>query len=104
MLLTTKYVDGLPLRRFEKVFARHGVDIPRQTLVRWVIQYCEHFQPLLNLMRDRLLESPYILLNSVTDFIGAPLSECSTSGSCKRCSPITLCCSSAAAFSPLSAS
>ncbi|WP_339421401.1 IS66 family transposase, partial [Pseudomonas sp. RL_105y_Pfl1_103] len=39
---------------------RHGVDIPRQTLARWVIQCCEHFQPLLNLMRDRLLESPVI--------------------------------------------
>ena len=60
MLLTAKYVDGLPLHRFEKVLARHGVDIPRQTLARWVIQCCEHFQPLLNLMRDRLLESPIV--------------------------------------------
>jgi len=60
MLLTTKYVDGLPLYRFEKVLGRHGVDIPRQTLARWVIQCCEHFQPLLNLMRERLLESPVI--------------------------------------------
>lgn len=32
ILLTTKYVDGLPLHRFEKVLGRHGVDIPRQTL------------------------------------------------------------------------
>ncbi|WP_163006501.1 IS66 family transposase, partial [Pseudomonas viridiflava] len=38
MLLTTKYVDGLPLHRFEKVLGRHGIDIPRQTLARWVIQ------------------------------------------------------------------
>lgn len=28
MLLTTKYVDGLPLHRFERVLGRHGVDIP----------------------------------------------------------------------------
>ena len=34
MLLTTKYVDGLPLHRFEKVLSRHGIDIPRQTLAR----------------------------------------------------------------------
>ena len=60
MLLTTKYVDGLPLHRFETVLSRHGIDIPRQTLARWVIQCSEHFQPLLNLMRDRLLESPVI--------------------------------------------
>ncbi|CAI8744509.1 transposase [Pseudomonas chlororaphis] len=60
MLLTTKYVDGLPLHRFETVLSRHGIEIPRQTLARWVIQCSEHFQPLLNLMRDRLLESPVI--------------------------------------------
>jgi transposase len=60
MLLTTKYVDGLPLHRFETVLSRHGIDIPRQTLARWIIQCGEHLQPLLNLMRDRLLESPVI--------------------------------------------
>lgn len=38
MLLTTKYVDGLPLHRFEKVLLRHVIDIPRQILARWVIQ------------------------------------------------------------------
>lgn len=57
MLLTTKYVDGLPLHRFEKVLGRHGLDIPRQTLARWVIQCGEQLQPLLNLLRDHLLES-----------------------------------------------
>ncbi len=60
MLLTTKYVDGLPLHRFEKVLGRHGIDIPRQTLARWVIQCGEQLQPLLNLLRDRLLDSPVI--------------------------------------------
>lgn len=60
MLLTIKYVDGLPLHRFEKVLGRHGVDIPRQTLARWVIQCAAHFQPLLNLMRDSLLSSRVI--------------------------------------------
>lgn len=60
MLLTTKYVDGLPLHRFEKVLGHHGIDIPRQTLARWVIQCCDHFQPLLNLMRDNLLSGPVI--------------------------------------------
>ncbi|WP_122860483.1 IS66 family transposase, partial [Pseudomonas viridiflava] len=60
MLLTTKYVDGLPLHRFEKVLGRHGIDIPRQTLARWAIQCGDHFQPLLNLMRDSLLASRVI--------------------------------------------
>jgi transposase len=60
MLLTTKYVDGLPLYRFEKVLARHGIDLSRQTLARWVIQCGEHLQPLLNLLREHLLASPVI--------------------------------------------
>jgi len=34
MLLTTKYMDGLQLHRFQKVLGRHGIDIPRQTLAR----------------------------------------------------------------------
>ncbi|KPX04577.1 IS66 family transposase zinc-finger binding domain-containing protein [Pseudomonas syringae] len=38
MLLTTKYVDDLPLNRFETVLSRHGIEIPRQTLARRVIQ------------------------------------------------------------------
>lgn len=58
MLLTTKYGDDLPLHRFETVLARHGIDIPPQTLARWIIQCGEHLQPLLNLMRDRLLGRP----------------------------------------------
>lgn len=60
MLLTTKYVDGLPLHRFETMLSRHGIDIPRQTLARWIIRRGEHLQSLLNLMHDRLLESPVI--------------------------------------------
>ncbi|SEE43350.1 IS66 family transposase [Pseudomonas anguilliseptica] len=60
MLLTSKYADGIPLYRFEKMLSRHGIDIPRQTLARWVIQCGELLQPLLNLMRDRLLDSPVI--------------------------------------------
>lgn len=50
----------MPLNRFEKVLGRHDIDSPRQTLARWVIQCSEHFQPLLNLMRDSLLCSRVI--------------------------------------------
>ena len=60
MLLTTKYVDGLPLARFEKVLARHDVTVPRQTLARWVIGASGALQPLHNLMRDCLFDAPFI--------------------------------------------
>jgi transposase len=60
MLITTKYVDGLPLTRFERVLERHGAPVPRQTLARWVIGTAKLLQPLHNLARDRLLEGPVI--------------------------------------------
>ena len=60
MLLTTKYVDGLPLARFEYVLARHGVLVPRHTLARWVIAVAAALQPLANLVRDTLLDSAVI--------------------------------------------
>jgi transposase len=60
MLLTTKYVDGLPLARFEYVLGRAGVRVPRQTLARWVIACARALQPLVNLLRDTLLEHDLI--------------------------------------------
>ena len=56
MLLAVKFVDGLPLARFENVLARHGAPVPRQTLARWVIGSAGVPQPLHNLMRDVLLD------------------------------------------------
>ena len=60
MLLVVKFIDGLPLARFEYVLARHGVTVPRQTLARWVIGAAGVLQPLLNLMRDALLEGAFL--------------------------------------------
>ena len=56
MLLTVKFVDGLPLTRFGKVLGRHGVPVPVQTLARWVIGSSNLLQSLHNVMRDTLLE------------------------------------------------
>ena len=63
MLLTVKFVDGLPLTRFGKVLDRHGVPVPIQTLARWVIGTAQVLQPLFNLMRDALLDGALIHLD-----------------------------------------
>ena len=60
MLLIVKYIDGLPLARFEHVLNRHGVKVPRQTLARWVIGAAALLQPLHNLMRDTLFDGPFM--------------------------------------------
>jgi transposase len=63
MLLAVKFVDGLPLARFEHVLSRHDVVVPRQTLARWVIGCSQLLQPLHNLMRDILLDGPLIYMD-----------------------------------------
>ena len=60
MLLVVKFIDGLPLARFEYVLDRHGMPVPRQTLARWVIGAASLLQPLHNLMRDVLLDSAFL--------------------------------------------
>ncbi|MEO7953000.1 MAG: IS66 family transposase [Polaromonas sp.] len=60
MLIAVKFVDGMPLARFEHVLERHGVPVPRQTLARWVIGCSHLLQPLHNLMRDILLDDSLI--------------------------------------------
>ena len=60
MLLIVKFIDGLPLARFESVLGRHGVSVPRQTLARWVIGAGQLLQPLHNLMRDTLFDGPFM--------------------------------------------
>ena len=66
MLLTTKYVDSMPLARFSNALTRCGVNAPRQTLARWVIGAAQALQPIHNLLRDHLLDSPVIHMDETT--------------------------------------
>jgi transposase len=43
---TSKYVDGLPLYRQEKIFARLGVDLSRGTLASWMVKMGALVEPL----------------------------------------------------------
>lgn len=73
MLLAVKFIDGLPLARFEYVLARHGMSVPRQTLARWVIGASRLLQPLHNLMRDSVLDGALILMDeTVVQVLGEP--------------------------------
>jgi transposase len=62
-LVTSKYVDALPLYRLEGICARHGVDLPRATQAAWVITLGDRVQPLINLMDERLRSSGYIRID-----------------------------------------
>jgi len=57
---TCKYVDALPLYRQEQILQRYGIDLPRATLAHWMVKLGVLVQPLINLMRDDLLESGFV--------------------------------------------
>lgn len=60
-VMTKKYVDGLPLARQEKIWAREGVELSRATLANWVIQCTQSWlKPLYRHMKQQLLEQSVI--------------------------------------------
>ena len=54
-ITVSKYQDALPLYRQETILKRIGVKLPRATLANWMIQAGNLVQPVINLLRDRLL-------------------------------------------------
>jgi transposase len=65
-ITVSKYQDALPLYRQETILRRIGVDLPRATLANWMIQVGVLIQPLINLLRDRLLEYDIIQMDETT--------------------------------------
>lgn len=65
--MTKKYVDGLPLARQEKIWARQGVELSRATLANWVIQCTQTWlKPLYRHMKQALLEDTVIHADETT--------------------------------------
>ena len=55
-IMTQKYVDGLPLARQEKMWAREGISLSRATMANWVIQCSQSWlKPLYKHMKQELL-------------------------------------------------
>ena len=59
-VLTSKFCDHLPLHRQEGIFARHGIDLSRQTLCGLVIQSGERLTPLVAAMIHQVLQSKVV--------------------------------------------
>lgn len=59
-IIVSKYADGLPLYRMEDIFKRQGIDLPRQTMARWVVAAAQACQPIWNVLSDRLLNAFYV--------------------------------------------
>ena len=63
MLITAKYVDGLPLARMEYILGRAGAIVPRVTLARWMIQTAEKLKPLEEAMNQVLTQYPVLQID-----------------------------------------
>lgn len=60
-IMTKKYVDGLPLARQEKIWAREGVELSRATMANWIIQCTQTWlKPLYRHMKQQLLTQSVI--------------------------------------------
>ena len=58
-VITSKYCDGLPLYRQAALLGRFGgSDLSRNTLAASVVRVGEAVQPIINLLRDHLLDAP----------------------------------------------
>jgi len=65
-IAVSKYQDALPLYRQETILQRIGVDLPRATLANWMIQAGTLIQPVINLLRDRLLDYDILQMDETT--------------------------------------
>jgi transposase len=59
-VLVAKYADHLPLARQERIFARHGASLSRQTLCDWALASAELLRPLMAPLHQHVLSCPVI--------------------------------------------
>jgi transposase len=63
-ILVCKYCDHLPLYRLEQIFQqRHGLNLPRQTLARWVELASDWLKPIYEQIRTGVLAGGYVQID-----------------------------------------
>lgn len=66
-VMDKKYVDGLPLYRLEKQFARQGLRLTRQTLANWVVLGATRWLDLIyHLLHEKLPQRRYFHADETT--------------------------------------
>tara|TARA_R110001592_G_scaffold363391_1_gene687067 strand:- start:25732 stop:27267 length:1536 start_codon:yes stop_codon:yes gene_type:complete len=62
-VITSKYVDGLPLYRLSGILDRYGIELSRQTLSESVLKVAEKIEPLVCHMNQQLMSSPVLFMD-----------------------------------------
>jgi len=59
-VVVSKFADGLPLYRQQKIFSRYGLDLSRATLAGWVVQASGQCLPIMELLQNAIRGGPFI--------------------------------------------
>ena len=60
-VIVSKYCDHLPLYRQEQIYRlRHGIELPRQTLARWIEQAAQWLRPIYERIHTGVLDGGYV--------------------------------------------
>jgi len=59
-LVVSKFADGLPLYRQQKIFSRLGIDLSRATMANWVVNAARQCHPLIDLLQKAICSGPLI--------------------------------------------
>ena len=62
-IAVSKYMDALPLYRQSEIFARHGIDISRDKMARWMIGIALLCRPLVDRLHLRLLSGNLVQMD-----------------------------------------
>lgn len=63
-IIVGKYCDHLPLYRQEQIYAtRHGVDIPRQSMARWLALAADWLSPVYEQIRRSVMAAGYVQMD-----------------------------------------
>lgn len=65
-VVTSKYMDALPLYRQAALLSRFGGDLSRSTLAASIVKVGEAVQPIINLLRDHLLDADLVHADETT--------------------------------------
>lgn len=65
-VVTSKYMDALPLYRQAALLGRFGGDLSRSTLAASIVKVGEAVQPIINLLRDHLLDADLVHADETT--------------------------------------
>ncbi|HEY5562388.1 MAG TPA: IS66 family transposase [Clostridiaceae bacterium] len=74
-VINLKYQFALPLYRQETYFDMLGANLSRQTLSNWIIGAAKEFEPVYNIMKEKLLESHYVQADETTVVVVDPKGE-----------------------------